>query len=397
MKIKYLFALSILLSLLVPRAAYAQAGFSEYFITVDPDSGTIHLIKEIPQVHWIYVGLSGTCVDQARGRYMFHGIDSAGAEHFYTLDATTGTVLYAPVVTVPSGDNWGELQYDDSLQRLFGIYWRSAEQLEYFISIDQVTGAFTFIDTIDGVNAIPVGLYSYDQHRHAYILSANQNLYTIDARTGAVLSSPILRTSLGGMHFDNATGTLYGNIAGTLMKIDPATADTTVINQIPWCQGTGGATMDEIHQRYITLGDSAGDHQIISLDTFGVPVSHPRFFQGQVSGENAIELCYDNSRGTLYGLHWHYDAATAIAPLAQDASITCYPNPSDGIVTFKISSAPTGWEIKLYSTSGQLVRTIDTGTHTEISLSLSDLPAGIYHYEILGCGHTHSNGNIVRQ
>lgn len=398
MKIKTIFFLTSFLSLLIPGGARAQQGFSEYFVSANPDNGSVHLIREIPQLHWIYVGLSASCIDQTHGRFSFHGIDSSAVDHFYTLDAGSGAVLYAPAITIPQGDNWGQLQYDDSLQRYFGIYWSMAEQLEYFISIDHVTGAITFIDTLAGINAIPTGLYSYDQHHHVYIIAANQNLYSIEAPTGAVLSAPALHTSLGALRFDNITGTLYGNIAGRLMKIDPFTADTTMVSEVAWCIGTRAAAFDEIHQRYTMVGDSAaGVIQFINVDTSGALVSHPVFFQGQVPGENLVELNYDNSRGTLYGLHWHYDAATAIAPLAQDAPITCYPNPSEGIVTFKISSAPTGWEIKLYSTSGQLVRTVDTGTRTEISLSLSDLPAGIYHYEILGCGHAHSNGNIVRQ
>lgn len=60
------------------------------------------------------------------------------------------------------------------------------------------------------------------------------------------------------------------------------------------------------------------------------------------------------------------------------ASMKLYPNPTHGEVTLAFSEWASEPELMLFTSQGQLVRTWDRAQANEITLNISDLPAGLY-------------------
>ncbi len=68
-------------------------------------------------------------------------------------------------------------------------------------------------------------------------------------------------------------------------------------------------------------------------------------------------------------------------------TLTAYPNPSKGRFTISLTQTSGDvYKIKISNTIGKVIQTITLGDHAnaaDISIDLSDRPAGIYFYSLL--------------
>ena len=81
-------------------------------------------------------------------------------------------------------------------------------------------------------------------------------------------------------------------------------------------------------------------------------------------------------------------AALAVAPTQLAAAALAYPNPAAAAVTLPLSQLPAGTSgtVQLLNALGTLVRTVEVAPGTsgrELTLSVADLPAGLYAYRLL--------------
>jgi|GEM_PF-3794224 len=318
MKIVYALILCVLLSLIYAQSANAQLSH-EYFIKVNTATGAYHIIDSLPGVRYIRTGLSCTAIDRAGGRYFFDGLDAANTDRFYTIDVHTGAILSNPATAAGcSGDNFGQFFFDDSTRKLYGIHWSACDQREYFVSIDENTGALQIIDSIPGVRYVAVNFCAYDQVHHHYFflgISTSGSLYTIDALTGQVIYDPPVAQGLNQIQYDNNNATLYGVANDTFfVKVDPATSDTTILGHIPI---TGLYALpsyeafDEVHQHYILAGEElSGQGHLLSVNVANAAlVQNPPFAPGNNTA-NIIEIKYDDNDTTLYAIRWGPEEAS---------------------------------------------------------------------------------------
>ncbi|HEY0978913.1 MAG TPA: T9SS type A sorting domain-containing protein [Flavobacteriales bacterium] len=101
-----------------------------------------------------------------------------------------------------------------------------------------------------------------------------------------------------------------------LVTVDPASGIHTIVGGIEgvhWVQTMPATSVfDEVNGRFIFQGTGDGTpSQLYSVDALdGSLIHQPNFPQGTSVGDNIVELQFDNSTGTLYGLHWDASEAT---------------------------------------------------------------------------------------
>ena len=122
-----------------------------------------------------------------------------------------------------------------------------------------------------------------------------------------------------------------------------------------------------------TISPSNNDHSI----TFPTAGSFPYHCQ------------YHGSPGTgMYGVIT-VAAALAAQPAQLAAALRAYPNPATDVLTLRFGPSAAGGgrqSVQLLNAMGGVVRTLDAGTVAagqELTLSVADLPAGLYFYRLL--------------
>ena len=196
----------------------------EYFVSINPSTGIYTLIDSLPGVHYIVVGPTCTTFDKNNHRYFFKGIDFTGISHIYTINATTGHILSSPIFPNSILEDASNFQYDNSLNKLFGMHKEYSDSLQYLVSIDPTTGVYTLLHSLPAVEGIIdsphyVSYNEVDHHFYFLGMSPSPNsqthLYTINVATGVCLSSPIFPVlsqpfeNVIELHFDNSSSTLY--------------------------------------------------------------------------------------------------------------------------------------------------------------------------------------------
>jgi hypothetical protein len=365
MKLKICFLLALVSAMLMLNAN------SEYFVTVNPVTGTFANINVIPGVSLISVGnTSCTALDKIGNRFFFCGNDSQGLYHLYTLDAATGNILHEPLFSPDLNGNGsiGQLVFDDSTGILYGLSISTVTNTVSFVSVNEITGAITNISSFTGINSILVANYAYNQTQHIYFFVAadtagNNYLYSVRATDGSIISRPVLTANnlFTLMRFDNTTQTLFGQKSGQVVTVNTTTGANTLLVNIPQAAGIplipNCATFDEGRQRLICGGtDGLGILRLFSVDvSTGAIVSDPIFPAGISSPDNVIELIYDNTSDTLYALHWG-SLPAGINSLSDGQDINVYPNPlTNGNWQLVAGSNLLGSSVELFDVTGRLV------------------------------------------
>jgi len=196
-----------------------QSENKEYFVSIDPASGSFTNIQSLPNVHWIMT--SSTTFDKVNHRYVFRGADTSLNWSLYSIDATNGNIVSNP--PYPSSSNASSgivigLQRDNSLDKYFGLNWDNTESKEYLVSVDPATGLFTRIGAVGGLTSILKA--SYDEVHHHYMVVGPDtggiwHLYSVDVNTANTVSSPSFpelsspTNNVIEFQYDNASSILY--------------------------------------------------------------------------------------------------------------------------------------------------------------------------------------------
>ncbi len=192
--------------------------------TIDPATGLHTVINPLPSVYNMDISGDYTTFNENDHQYIFKGYDSGMNKRLFTLDAVTGNVLFSPLFPALANpiDKLHQLRYSNSLNTLFCLYEDNVNQLVYFGSIDQSTGLFSIMDTINGLDEILIDAHyaTFDELNQHFIFVGQsfdgiKRLYSIDATNGAIASNPAFFVGLNTaeniieLHFDNTTGILY--------------------------------------------------------------------------------------------------------------------------------------------------------------------------------------------
>ncbi len=153
---------------------------------------------------------------------------------------------------------------------------------------------------------------AYDANHQRFFFQGNMtgsipfNLFTIDMVAGTVLSNPVCPSvnstagSILGLHYDNATDTLYAlyltTTAASFCWIDPAIGTVNIISAISGFTAYVASTFDTQHHRYIFTSGT----QLWVIDAAsGAVLANPTFSPGIAQINLPV---YDNLTSQLYAI-----------------------------------------------------------------------------------------------
>ncbi len=240
-----------------------------------------------------------------------------------------------------------------------GVFYTTAAS--NLMTLSLTTGAFTVIGTVTGLDAahMPIiGMAYHESSGTTYVTGHksapfDSELYTFDLATGvATLIGTVTNTNFLITLAVNCSGELYGIDAenNNLLRIDPATAEGTVIGPLNFTAGFFAQDMDFDPVTGILYWSA---------------------FTGTTGELRTIDLATGNS-----SLAKNWSADMGVFAIQGDCSATSvgqipletpdefkllqnYPNPFNPATTLSFElEFPSPVTLKIYNTKGQLVRTL---------------------------------------
>jgi hypothetical protein len=160
----------------------------EELVRLDPQTGALTSVAFIPEVAGVEPG--SFTLDPATRRYMFIGVDVAGTDRLYVLDAQSGAVLSNATI---AGANVSSTVFDPASGQLVGLIFRNG--VEEVVRLNPATGALTTIATIPEVENIASGssVMLADVGRYVFVgidYGGTERLYSVDLAAGSVIANP---------------------------------------------------------------------------------------------------------------------------------------------------------------------------------------------------------------
>lgn len=305
-------------------STYSMDGGSQVELrSIDPSSGVSTLVKLQGQISWPS-GVNAYAPALKRIHVM-GGSTGDDTTHLFTVDAVTGALVSSPPVEsmspaaadggFPTEYNWSGGLGVRSDGTLVGMTWWQGSDagVEQVRTLDPATGATSLLGAVPGLEWVVWGGTGFDSVKDVfYVIGSTgadltDHLYTVDAKTGAVLSSPALDTALaaadGGFGPSwvsglgvRSDGTVVGVTtqydtsgwgAAELRSVDPATGKTTVVKQVQglsWVL-SGESTLDRARDVIWLMGGFGQDMalRVVGIDArTGDVVASPVIDQASV-------------------------------------------------------------------------------------------------------------------
>ncbi|HCB63233.1 MAG: hypothetical protein A2W93_11320 [Bacteroidetes bacterium GWF2_43_63] len=355
----------------------------EYLIQIDPATGSYNKIgAAIAGIRWVYPNVK--CYDETHGSYIFQGGDP-DPDHLYSIDVTNGSIISNPFFSI-TGSTVRELKYDNTNDLLYGLYWDGAQF--FLASVNPTNGLHTQIGTnpISGLGSTLQGVTAFDENHHRYFALESNQIFSIDAITGALISSPIMSLTadehLLHFYYNTALDTLNGLIHNsltqiyTLISINTTTGVITRIGSgTTFGNGDGTSTIDQLNQQYFynyTTGGTATYLATMDIATGNlvsnnsIPISN---------GSNIHSISYDNIKNNLYGIQWENDSVSSITTINNPDEVIIYPVPTfDNII---IESSSVLGDITIVDYIGQVALQTKSDKKRE-QIDISNLASGVY-------------------
>lgn len=361
----------------------------EFLIEIDTATGSYSQIgNPINGIGWVYPYIRG--YDEIHGVYIFQG-GNPSVDHLYSIDVTNGSIIYNPYFT-PSGTGARELKHDNANDSLYGLYWNSSLSQFFMATVNPSSGLCTYITSnpIAGLNGTMQGATAYDDIHHRYFTLQSNQLFSIDALSGNLISSPVLSLAPGDQlsHFcyNNTIDTLNGLIQNSNTQLCYVAYINTITGAItkmgsgtPLGIGGGSSSIDRINQRYIYTYTTGGSNFYITAAdiTNGNIISNKLIPLG--SGDNIHSISFDNVRGKLYGIQW--DAVIgSITTLNSSDVINISPNPFSTQTTVQITNYDmqnTSYKFEMYDVFGRIVKQLVI-SNSPFVIERDNLPSGLY-------------------
>lgn len=260
---------------------------TEEYYWIDFITGETKVIGTVGDLHWLNA-FSPAAVDNSTKQLFVIGYDADQVGKVYTLDSITGELIDSVVfpdsdpdaVTVASG-------------QLLGFRWNSVDQAEEVVAIDPATGNQDVIGTVGDLMWWSSEIAVDEIAQYIYVLGQNEayepKIYTIDASTGAFLSS--VQTTLNGTAVPDLVG-LAVNSSGAVLAckwngasedfvhIDPNTGIVEVLGTVgdlqTWC---GVTAVNPSNDNFYAVGNNGTEDFLYIMDgTTDSDISGNRLF-----------------------------------------------------------------------------------------------------------------------
>ena len=301
-------------------------------------------------------------------------------------------------------------KYDNTTNKMYGFKMESANNLKRFGLIDPSTTSFTALGApFSNPSLYQGGFYAFDRVMGRYMfLDPPKQLYTLDAATGSVISSPTListsQQNVFGFAYNNVDGTLYGYMhdnnlnAGFLVSLDLATGGVWKIGPATnYTLNGGSGTINESKGEYILMSDVIGWSQITVLDLDSGYVKDVSLVSPlSIPSENVWGVEYDNIRQRLFSMHWSMSFELIGVPQQTSANERLlFPNPASNMVNFSTQLLDKPCTAIVRDPLGKIILEQNFEAGAEPKLSRDGLPAGVYYCEIKTVGQSSRTYKLV--
>lgn len=249
-------------------AVYNNKG-SVYFSWIDPATGEVHPISQIPS----FVNYIESSFDKKNRWYICHQ-----ASELIVIEAATGNMLFRN--NLPPAINMANLVFNNADSKLYGLCYSSLWANPQFDSISVNTGAVHFIADLPVMSFPQVNTNAIDELNGRYIFVGKESasncidnyLYQLNVNSGNVRSKKLypFAQNTGSPFNENAIEFSYDNKANKLFTLNWHPPDSTVSPLIAIQRSPGK----------ICMGDAA---TFTALPWDGI--TNPSF-QWQVNGAN---------------------------------------------------------------------------------------------------------------
>ncbi len=385
---------------------YDSAANLNYFISVDPSDGTVNQIDTIQETQ--YYDIHNAVLNSDSGYYIVTGND----RKIYTIDIITGAIINNPTLSAEIH----ELQYDHINNKYYALETEVSTNsssstgmggapignttiMTYFVSVDNITGVVTRIDSINGVEAIQLGSSIINTNNNEYSFIAGKNvIYTLDLTTGTIISNPVLTTDINELQIDLANNSFYAietqevlGSSGTtststgvptrvyktyLVAVNPTTGNVTRIDSV---NGLG------IFKPCTSNIDTVNGHfKIIDNQNklFSINLSDAAVVTEPLLNANVINPTVKSVAAVvpepLLGANVSTQKVKSLSESGFGA-ISTYPNPAKNKINVEVDQVPS--QLEIYDYRGQKVME-QTLLNNRNTIDISDLNNGLFIFKV---------------
>lgn len=364
-----------------PFAIWEDQSISVYkYVRLDAATGTKTELATIPGV-LAFVSGDRTAYDAANNYYHFSALSGSGLILFYTINASTGGVIYNPVIPFTL---YG-LEYNCADGMLYGV--RNNSGVYDIVRIDPVTAAATSVASVGALSGYVSSSASLDPVQGYYtfksLVSSTYMLRTYDLSTGAMVANVLFPDNVTGLRYSCADNAIYGlwdNGGGyKLERVSPLTGTHTTIGTL--------AGVDPGHVVESNSADPSGYYTFRGFDTSG----SFRLFTVDLSSASvtASSLTTDNAVG-------FEEANCCSLPTSveenKENEFSIYPVP--GIEQITIEHNANAERMEIFSSDGKRMLMCDLLGRQQ-KVNTSEWPAGIYLVRIISKDKTIQKKFIV--
>ncbi len=371
----FLSILSVLLSFLSfsqsgkPYAIWDDSGAGVYrYVQMDVATGSKNNISSISGMLGFIAG-DVSCIDVANNYYHFGALTTGGVYLFVTLDATTGAVLYSPVLT----ETTVGVEYNCADTALYAL--REISNNYDIVRLDPITAICTPVATIGFLNGYVGGSFSLNTQLGHYTFKAfvgsGYVLKTYDINTGLLIANVPFPDNVVGhkySYFNNATYGLWED-AGVykLERIDPLTGGHTTT-----------ATLLGVSPGFVSESQSVDDIGNYSFRGFDSLNNFSLFTVTLSSGSiSASSLTTDNAIG-FEDFTCFNSASSGVGDLSENNSFSVYPNPACTILNFSYDTQLDNVTIDIIDVTGRIIVSKSFENINQKAISLNEISNGSY-------------------
>ncbi|MBX7242586.1 MAG: T9SS type A sorting domain-containing protein [Bacteroidia bacterium] len=374
----------------------------EYFVMIDPDSGTYQKIAQIPNVARVFVNPCYDALNSLDGHFTFRGGPSDTVTSLITLTIQSGSIEYsAPFPTFANPQTqWAEFQYNNSTGKLYALYQNDNTLPLYLTEVNPANASLTIIDSFPDITSVSSCAFTtFNPADGHYIFSGQigtgvSKLFSIAVSDGNIVYQPDFPPSGGGyfsgFHFHPNEGVLYGlyrNPADSmfLISVNPQTGTFAYKGYIPEVSYIDGdeSTLDIINGRYIFKSPVTDINGNTIFRLYSIRLSDaailtaPEYPHTNDPQDNFIQIRYDNTTNALYALHWDF-AVTGISEY-DIINLSLYPAPAEKEFTLTLGGN-RGEEIRysIFDLNGKLHAEARLPFRSSFNVNVETLPAGMY-------------------
>ncbi|MBL4592710.1 MAG: T9SS type A sorting domain-containing protein [Flavobacteriales bacterium] len=249
---------------------------------------------------------------------------------------------------------------------IYGTQLDTTSNMNYFVSVDPLSGIITQLNSLPSIQYVSTGVSTFNSDDGIYIITdKNDEIYTIDVNTGAILTSANLSSSVMELHYDKTSGNSYGiekeESAGSgtstgmggpgsgatvtiyyLASINPSTGVVTRIDSISGLNEVkiNTSTYDPINEVFVFVGN---DDEIFTLDINTASILSQKSLTISIN-----ELQLNLVTGNYYAIE--YDSNPTLVNV--NDTFTTSPNNSEGIINLVSVEPTTGIVTKIDSITG---------------------------------------------